>query len=88
VHDPTVKKLPAYWCDAVKRYDDPIAAVQGADALVVATEWPVYRNISAEHLLQGSDHLVVLDANRFLTNLAATKGRLSYFAVGMPSEEP
>jgi UDPglucose 6-dehydrogenase len=88
VHDPTVKKLPAHWCDAVERYDDPIAAVQGANALVVATEWPVYRSISAEHLLQGSDHLVVLDANRFLTNLAPTEGRLSYFAVGMPFKEP
>jgi UDPglucose 6-dehydrogenase len=88
VHDPMVKKLPEYWCDAVERYDDPIAAVQGADALVVATEWPVYRSISAEQLLQDSHHLVVLDANRFLPNLAPTEGRLSYFAVGMPSKEP
>jgi UDPglucose 6-dehydrogenase len=88
VHDPMVKKLPADWCDAVERYDDPVAAVQGADALVVATEWPVYRGISAEQLLQGSSHLLVLDANRFLINLAPTEGRLSYFAVGMPSTEP
>jgi UDPglucose 6-dehydrogenase len=85
VHDPMVKNLPTYWCDAVRRYDDPIAAVQGAHALVVATEWPVYRSISSDQLLQCSDRLVVLDANRFLSNLAAAEGRLRYFAVGMPS---
>jgi UDPglucose 6-dehydrogenase len=87
VHDPMVKKLPIYWCDAVERYDDPVAAVQGANALVVATEWPVYRGISAAQLLQGSGHLVVLDANRFLTSLASLEGSLSYFAVGMPPKE-
>jgi UDPglucose 6-dehydrogenase len=85
VHDPMVKNLPDHWRGAVQRYDDPIAAVQGADALVMATEWPVYRSISTDQLLQCSDRLVVLDANRFLPNLAATEGRLRYFAVGMPS---
>jgi UDPglucose 6-dehydrogenase len=85
VHDPMVKNLPDHWCGAVQRYDDPIAAVQGAHALVMATEWPVYRSISTDQLLQCSDRLVVLDANRFLPNLAATGGRLRYFAVGMPS---
>jgi UDPglucose 6-dehydrogenase len=85
VHDPMVKSLPEHWYDAVKRYDDPVAAVLGAHALVVATEWPMYCTISADQLLQCSPHLVVLDANRFLTNLAATEGRVRYFAVGMPS---
>ena len=85
VHDPMVKSLPEHWCDAVKRYDDPIAAVLGAHALVVATEWPMYCSISTDQLIQCSPHLVVLDANRFLTNLAATEGRVRYFAVGMPS---
>jgi UDPglucose 6-dehydrogenase len=88
VHDPMVKNLPDHWCGAVERYDDPIAAVEGVDALVMATEWPVYRSISAEQLLQGSDRLVVLDANRFLPKLAPLEGRLRYFAVGMPSKDP
>jgi UDPglucose 6-dehydrogenase len=84
VHDPMVKSLPEHWCGAVKRYDDPIAAVLGAHALVVATEWPMYCTIPTEQLIRCSPHLVVLDANRFLTNLAATEGRIRYFAVGMP----
>ena len=88
VHDPMVKDLPYHWFGAVQRYDDPIAAVQGAHALVMATEWPVYRGISTDQLLQCTNRLVVLDANRFLPNLAAADGRLRYFAVGMPSKDP
>ena len=88
VHDPMAKNLPDHWCDAVKRYDNPLAAVRGAHALVMATEWPIYRSISADQLIQCSDRLVVLDANRFLTNLAAAAGHLQYFAVGMPNKDP
>jgi UDPglucose 6-dehydrogenase len=88
VHDPMVKSLPEHWCDAVKRYDDPIAAVHGAHALVVATEWPMYCTTSTDQLTQCSPRLVVLDANRFLANLAATEGRIEYFAVGMPQKDP
>jgi UDPglucose 6-dehydrogenase len=86
VHDPMVQSLPDDWCNAVKRYGDPIAAVNGAHALVVATEWPIYCGISADQLIQCSPRLVVLDANRFLTNLAAAEGRVKYLAVGMPLE--
>jgi UDPglucose 6-dehydrogenase len=84
VHDPMVKSLPERWRDAVERYDDPIAAVLEAHALVVATEWPMYCAISTDQLMRCSPRLVVLDANRFLTNLAAADGRVRYFAVGMP----
>jgi UDPglucose 6-dehydrogenase len=85
VHDPMVKSLPEHWCDTVERYDDPIAAVRGAHALVVATEWPMYCAISTDQLIRCSPHLVVLDANRFLKDLGATEGRVRYFAVGMPT---
>jgi hypothetical protein len=50
-----------------------------------ATEWPVYLAISTEQLLQCSDCLVVLDANRFLPHFGANEGRLRYFVGGMPS---
>jgi UDPglucose 6-dehydrogenase len=88
VHDPMAKKLPEHWREAVKRYETPLAAVHGAQALVMATGWPIYQAISADELVQCADGLVVLDANRFLPNLAAARERLRYFAVGMPIENP
>lgn len=86
VHDPMVKSLPEHWRDVVERYHDPIAAALEAHALVVATEWPMYGAIPADHLIRCSPHLAVLDANRFLTNVAAMGGRVKYFAVGMPPQ--
>jgi len=71
VHDPMVKDLPQHWAGVVSRCGDPEEAIRGADILVVATEWPVYRTVAIP------DRLVVLDANRFL----AAAGR-RYFAVG------
>jgi UDPglucose 6-dehydrogenase len=88
VHDPMAKELPPHWCGAVERSDQPMAAVQGAHALVMATEWPIYRTVSTEQWNRCSDRLVVLDANRFLLNSAAAGGRLKYLAVGMPSKDP
>jgi UDPglucose 6-dehydrogenase len=85
VHDPMVKYLPEHWLGVVTRCADPVSAARGAHALVIATEWPVYRTISAEQLSQCSDGLVVLDANRTMPGLASTKLRLKYAAVGMPA---
>jgi UDPglucose 6-dehydrogenase len=88
VHDPMARNLPAHWHASVKRYDDPVAAVCGAHVLIMSTPWPLYRAISADQLLQCVDGLVVLDANRFLSNLAVAREGLTYFAVGVPNKEP
>jgi UDPglucose 6-dehydrogenase len=88
VHDPMVLSLPDRWCGIVRRFDSPIAAVEGADALVLATDWPMYRTISSEQLIRCSNRLVVLDPNRFIADLVATETRLQYFGVGMSRKDP
>lgn len=80
VHDPAVKELPAAWLDKVRRFDDPGAALQDSQVLVVATEWPLYREVAADRF-HGS--LTVLDANRFIADSAALRC-LKYAAVGAP----
>jgi UDPglucose 6-dehydrogenase len=87
VHDPMVEHLPDRWLGRVARYGDPIAALDGADALVLATEWPVYRSVGAEIFARRA-RLVILDPGRFLENLAGRDLRLNYFAVGMPLAVP
>jgi UDPglucose 6-dehydrogenase len=88
VHDPVVQDLPARWSNGLRRFDDPAAALQGADALVLATEWPLYRLVIADEAMRMRPGFVVLDANHYLTGLAGSKGLLKYFAVGMPLKEP
>jgi UDPglucose 6-dehydrogenase len=83
VHDPMAKELPRHWRGVVKRCEDPLMAVRGAHALVIGTEWPLYRTISADQLAGCEAGIAVLDANRFLPNLAGSSAPLRYFAVGM-----
>ncbi len=84
VHDPAVKCLPPHWHGVVERDDDPVAAIRGAHALVIGTEWPMYRAVSAGQLTRSTERLAILDANRFLPELAAASDRLRYLAVGTP----
>lgn len=83
VHDPVVKELPPAWAGKVARADDPVAALAGARALVVSTEWPLYKDIAADTIARAAPGIAVLDANRFLPGLAAN-AQLNYIAVGTP----
>jgi UDPglucose 6-dehydrogenase len=87
VHDPAVKTLPSAWAGRVERASDPLEALTGADALVVATEWPEYRQIAAESLKGLRKGFAVLDANRFLSHWKAAP-EIRYVAVGSPSKNP
>jgi UDPglucose 6-dehydrogenase len=83
VHDPVVKQLPQEWTGKVARLDDPVAALKGAHALVISTEWPQYKDIASDTVANAAPGMVVLDANRFLSGFAMNS-RLRYVAVGTP----
>lgn len=84
VHDPVVRQLPERWSGHVVSYDQALDAVIGADALVVGTEWPEFRQEAAGLLSVASPNLVVIDANRHLQAVVASSS-LKYVAVGTPS---
>jgi UDPglucose 6-dehydrogenase len=83
VHDPAVRELPADLAGVI-RADDPIDAATGADALVVATEWPDYRRVSADALHLAMPRGVILDANRFLAPTLGADPRFHLISVGQP----
>lgn len=84
VHDPAVKDLPRAWQGRVVRTASPLEALQGANALVVGTEWPEYRDLPGSALAAAAGDLPIIDANRFLSRSAVLAG-LSIIAVGSPS---
>jgi len=75
--DPAVKQLPADL--PITLVADPAAAVVGASAVVVATEWPQLREVELAQLAATMTRPLVLDANRFLAKQAAG---VEYVAVG------
>ena len=81
VHDPVVKSLPLEWEERVSKYRTPLDALNGAIALVVATEWPQYRDLSVMDVSLSDTGLFVVDPNRFLIQFIDAPG-IEYAAVG------
>jgi hypothetical protein len=65
----------------VQRAPDPLRTLAGAQALVVATEWPEYRQVPVDAIAALPQPLVVLDPNRFLSAWSAVAS-IRYIAVG------
>ena len=84
VHDPAAEALPVAWSGRVQRHADPLAALAQAQALIVATEWPQYRQLSTDRIAALPRRPVVLDANRFLAHWSALPG-IRYVAFGTAS---
>src|SRR5206468_12850804 len=62
--DPAIKQLPPE-LSSVNLAHSPAAALAGAEAAVVCTEWPVFRQADWPDLLRAMRQPLVLDANRF-----------------------
>jgi UDPglucose 6-dehydrogenase len=85
VHDPAVKVLPQELAQKFTLHSDPLSALKGAAALVVATEWPLYQSIGADSVVAAMSAPVVIDANRFLAASLGSDPRIRYFTVGKVS---
>jgi UDPglucose 6-dehydrogenase len=81
-HDPAVKSLPPGLATQVELCPTPLAALAGAAALVVATEWPDYLEYGADTIVAAMKSPLVIDANRFLAKTVGADTRIQYLAVG------
>jgi UDPglucose 6-dehydrogenase len=82
VHDPAVSTLPddlAVWLSP-----SPLEALPNADALVLGTGWPDYRELSVLDIYTQVPNLAVVDPNRFLEKTLGSDPRLRYVTVGKP----
>jgi UDPglucose 6-dehydrogenase len=84
VHDPVVKDLPESWSGKVKVFENAVEALEGAQILVLSTEWPIYKEIDSDSIAQVTNNLIIIDANHFLSQIAKDS-RFKYFAVGVPA---
>jgi UDPglucose 6-dehydrogenase len=82
VHDPAAETLPPDLARDIERTADAVDAAAGADALIVATEWPAYRAVDIDRLAAVMPSPLVLDANRFLGPVLENDGRFRLISVG------
>jgi hypothetical protein len=64
---------------------DPLAALKGAAAVLVATEWPVYQSINAGSIVAAMGVPWVIDPNRFLFQTLGNDPRIRYVTLGKAS---
>ena len=81
VFDPVVEELPTNWGKGVSRYSSGKGALEGADVLVVATEWPELKEIALDTTQVELGNILVVDANGFLKAILADKA-MKYYVVG------
>lgn len=83
-HDPAVRSLPDDLSGEFILCNTPLSSLHGTDTLVVATEWPEYRSLTAEMVLSVAKNLTVIDPSRFLANTLGRDSRIRYVSVGSP----
>jgi len=82
VHDPSNCELPDNWLGEVVRSKTPLEALEGACALVIATQWPAYREINVSDVENITGQFAVFDSNRFLSDFNKSSV-ISYYSVGV-----
>jgi UDPglucose 6-dehydrogenase len=81
-HDPAVRPSAPDVPSGIDLAASALDAVDGADALVVATPWPEYRAVPAAQVRQRMAGTLVLDANRYLSATLGAEPGLRYVSVG------
>ena len=64
--------------------DSATAALEGADALVIATEWTQFRSPDFDLIRRKLGHPVVFDGRNMFDPEVVTRFGLSYFSIGRP----
>ena len=75
--DPEVRELPEHLKPIISLSSSPNDLLTGADALVVMTPWPEFRNLNPQ-----SPPPLVFDAGRFLEELFGARNDVRYYAIG------
>jgi UDPglucose 6-dehydrogenase len=83
-HDPAVAALPEHDAAAgIELAVSPLAGAAGADALVVLTAWPEYREIPAAEILGAMAGTLVIDPAGHLAATVGTDPAATYVRVGV-----
>jgi UDPglucose 6-dehydrogenase len=85
VYDPAVRKLPEEFRSGVIIADDAKGAIAGAVAVVVATEWPQFRELVGEDFASAMKGHLVLDPGAFLSPTVRKDATLTVVSIGCPT---
>lgn len=88
VHDfEAMPNVKAKIGDRVRYAEDPIAACQGADALIIATEWPQYLKLDLQAIAGALKTKVMFDGRNLFRPEAMKAAGWTYHSIGRLSVE-
>ncbi len=82
-HDPAITAIPEEEASGVELCETALAAAEEADAVVVCTAWPEYRDVSARELTAAMRTPVVLDAAGHVAAGLGADATIRYARVGV-----
>lgn len=85
LHDPVVSAEAAGKSNG-QGFDSPLAALDGADALMVLTPWPQFRAVDPSEVAAAMKGRLVLDPYGVFEPNSAAKAGLVYHTLGRPAE--
>jgi UDPglucose 6-dehydrogenase len=80
--DPAIKALPAEFDGIIDLATDPESLVEGAEALVLVTEWPEFANLDLVRLRSLMREGLLLDGRNFFDPATARAAGFTYMGVG------
>jgi UDPglucose 6-dehydrogenase len=84
-YDPTISLLPAELAGFINIKASIADALQSVDAVVISTEWPQFRELTADEFVGNVKHALVIDPGGFVAKNLAVDPRIQYFSVGVPA---
>jgi UDPglucose 6-dehydrogenase len=82
VYDPAVRRLPEEFRSLVVMADDARGAIAGASAVVLATEWPQFRELAPEDFTHSMSGRLLLDPAAFLPPAVLKDPALTVVSIG------
>lgn len=84
-YDPAISQLPDDLANFIHASASISDALHEADAVVISTEWPQFRELTADAFTQHQKQPFILDPNGFIAKNIKTDTQIKYYSVGVPS---
>jgi UDPglucose 6-dehydrogenase len=84
-YDPIANDIARPMMPGVEVFDDPMAAIEGADAVVLVTEWPEFAELHLPSVAKAMRTPVLIDGRNFFSPQVAAQAGLNYEGVGRPT---
>jgi UDPglucose 6-dehydrogenase len=89
VHDPeALRNVRAIFGDQISYHQEPMDALNGADALAIATEWSVYRTPDFSEMKTRMKSPVIFDGRNLYKPSEMAEAGFTYYSIGRPAISP